>query len=229
MVDAAAPPAGGLDPKTRADRPVEQGRHLLRLPALTPSTPISRPRWTACSRRRKARSGSAVGSTRRGPTCPWPRSARRPDNPVDRAGSHRARACEPRASWAGNHANGNFPPVSPRIRRIDHGRGPAPRLRSFGAKARPDIDLITLERLADEIGRVRNRTGASFFGTAQIFRSAWTSTAASMPRWGAQTPSGNARSIARRRASSGLAGGFRRREARTRPERSTTFSRRSSR
>jgi CelD/BcsL family acetyltransferase involved in cellulose biosynthesis len=56
---------------------------------------------------------------------------------------------------SGSHANGNMPPVSAAFAANATAADLQALVAAIG-KARPDIDLISLERLADEVGGVRN-------------------------------------------------------------------------
>ena len=113
----------------------------------------------------------------------------------------------------GRHANGNFAAADPQwLARAD---GAAIRsMLAAIAKARPDIDLIALERLLPDLDGVANPLASLCITLpAPIFRWPSTSPAASTRCCCAPAASASARSIVRRRASSRPSAAFRRIEA----------------
>lgn len=214
MVDAAAPPAGRLD-RTRADRPVRDEAATYSVAGIDAFdayleaavdglfSPAQSPIWI----------GSWIDETRPDVIVATIRRDGRTILSIAlevtaRAGVRTARF------MGGNHANGNFPPVSRAY--AESITGEDLRL-AFAAvaKARPDIDLITLERLADEIGGVRNPLLALPFRHSPNLSLGVDLNGgfdATLGRTNAKRKRKKHRSQARKFET---AGGFRRREART--------------
>ncbi len=155
MVDAAAPPAGRLD-QARADKPARDeaatfvvgGADALEIYVEAAAdglfSPAQSPIWV----------GAWIGEARPDVVIAAIRRNGRTILAIALEVVERA-AVRTAQFMGGNHANGNFPPIC----RSDAGSTTVEDLRLLFAaiaKARPDIDLIALERLADEIGGARN-------------------------------------------------------------------------
>lgn len=216
MVDAAASPAGRLD-QARADKPARDEAATFVVGGVDAFdtyleaaeglfSPAQSPIWIG-SWIDEARPDVVVAALRRNGRAILSIAL----EVVERASVRTARF------MGGNHANGNFPPV----RRCDARSISAEDmglLVAAVAKARPDIDLIALERMADEIDGLRNPLLALPFRQSPNLSLGVDLSGgfdAMLARANAKRKRKKHRSQARKFET---AGGFRRREARTAEE-----------